>query len=85
MYYFSWTVILFHQWITSTLDPGLLKAEYSGELLTALRNCEIDYKVEECIYPSSVTWERRLQNVSVDEGMAVSIFCGHYYTPLFHP
>lgn len=59
------------KWISVILDPGLLNADYSGELLTALRSSEIDYKVEECIIPFSAHWERRLQKVHVDENMAV--------------
>ncbi|XP_034234345.1 crossover junction endonuclease EME1 [Thrips palmi] len=59
------------KWVTCILDPGLLKADYSGELLTALRTCEIEYKVEDCLIPNSVTWERRIQNVTVDDDMTV--------------
>ncbi|KAK3919507.1 Crossover junction endonuclease EME1 [Frankliniella fusca] len=59
------------KWVTTTLDTGLLNSDYSGELLSALRACEVEYKVEECIIPCSVTWERRIQTVHVDDNMVV--------------
>lgn len=59
------------KWVSAILDPGLLNAEFSGELLTALRAVEIDYKIEECVIPCSATWERRLHSIEVDDCMMV--------------
>lgn len=59
------------KWVTTILDTGVLNSEYSGELLTALRASEVDYKVEESIIPCTVSWERRIQTVHVDENMVI--------------
>ena len=59
------------KWVSTTLDPGLLTADYSGEMLTALRASELDYAVEDCIIPYSITWERQIHSVQVDKDMAV--------------
>lgn len=59
--------------MSAILDPNLLNPEYSGELLNALRDSEIDYKVEDFHVPSSVSWERRVQSIHVGEDNAVSI------------
>lgn len=58
--------------MSTILDPGVLHADFSGEMLTALRTAELEYKVEECIIPNSIVWERKVQSVQLDHAMAVS-------------